>query len=342
MKILSLIVPSYNSEQFLDKCLASFIDDTVIDKLDIIVVNDGSTDNTAEIANRYCNKYPQSIRLINQENKGHGGALNTGCENAKGKYLKVIDADDWIETKNLSEFISKLELCDSDVVLTHYTTINVSDGIIKRWMSYPTDFERKYDLNEISENWSNFDRCFTFHGITYKTDFYKHSGYRLTEKVFYEDHEFSTFPACYAKSVYPMDLSLYCYRIGDVNQSVSEQNYVKRLFHAESVLNRFVKEFNDNYDKLYSKEFVAYKAKILLISYITTALLSERNRKNGRKCAKQIMQYFKENFLMVYVISRKKYRTLKLMHFFRMKKSTLDKLLQSKLYLKLKGTNDFN
>ena len=342
MKVLSLIVPSYNSEQFLDKCLASFIDDTVIDKLDIIVVNDGSTDNTPDIANKYCDRYPQSVRLINQENKGHGGALNTGCENAKGKYLKVIDADDWIDTENLSVFISKLEEIESDVVLTHYTTVNVSDGVVKRWMSYPIDFERNYDLNEISQNWSHFDRCFTFHGITYKTDFYQNSGYRLSEKVFYEDHEFSTFPACYANSVYPIDLSLYCYRVGDINQSVSEQNSVKRLSHTETVLKRFVSEFNNNLNKLYSKEFVANKAKILLISHISTALLSDSDRKRGKKCAKEIMAYFKTNFPMVYGMCKKKYLTLKLMHFFRIKKKTLDKLIHGKLYLRLKGANDFN
>ena len=108
MKILSFIIPSYNCERFLDKCLTSFLDEEVIDKLDVIVVNDGSKDSTPEVAQKYCDRYPGSIRLINQENKGHCGALNTGCAAATGKYLKVIDADDWVDTVNL-----KLSQCSS-------------------------------------------------------------------------------------------------------------------------------------------------------------------------------------------------------------------------------------
>ena len=109
MKVLSLIVPAYNSERFLDKGITSFLQEQTLDQLDIIIVNDGSMDNTAQIAEKYCRQYPDSIRLINQENRGHGGALNTGCAAAVGKYLKVIDADDWIETQNLPAFLSALE-----------------------------------------------------------------------------------------------------------------------------------------------------------------------------------------------------------------------------------------
>ena len=108
MKVLSFIVPSYNSENYLDKCIPSFLADEILDKLDIIIVNDGSTDGTAEAAEKYCAIYPDSVRLISQENRGHGGALNTGCSAAQGKYLKVIDADDWVETENLPQFLDLL------------------------------------------------------------------------------------------------------------------------------------------------------------------------------------------------------------------------------------------
>ena len=116
MKVLSLVVPAYNSEDFLDKGIGSFLQESVLEKLDIIIVNDGSMDTTAQVAEKYCRQYPGSVRLISQENKGHGGALNTGCAAAVGKYLKVVDADDWIETENLPEFIALLEDCSSDVV----------------------------------------------------------------------------------------------------------------------------------------------------------------------------------------------------------------------------------
>ena len=128
MKTLSFIIPSYNSSRFLDKCIGSFLDPGIIDQLDIIIVNDGSTDDTPAVAQKFCDRYPDSVRLINQENKGHGGALNTGCAAAVGKYLKVIDADDWVETANLGYFLEKLAACESDVVLTHHYTRDISNG----------------------------------------------------------------------------------------------------------------------------------------------------------------------------------------------------------------------
>ena len=105
-KILSFIIPSYNSQGFLDTCIPSFANGEVLDELDIIIVNDGSQDDTAAVAEKYCQMYPGSVRLISQENKGHGGALNTGCAAAVGRYLKVIDADDWVLTENLPAFVA--------------------------------------------------------------------------------------------------------------------------------------------------------------------------------------------------------------------------------------------
>ncbi len=342
MKLLSLIIPSYNCEKFLDKCLNSFIDEAVLDALDVIIVNDGSKDNTAAVAQKYCDMYPDSFRLISQENKGHGGALNTGCSAAKGKYLKVIDADDWVETSNLKEFVDKLGCCESDVVLTHNYTVNISNGQIKKWMSYPSAFDKEYSLSDIMQDWDSFSRSFTFHGITYKTSFYQRHGYKLSEKVFYEDHEFSTFPACFAKSVYPMDMFIYHYRIGDVEQSVSEKNSVARLSHSETVLKRFVREFNNISGDDCAKRFIAFKAKILFVSYITTALLVDSDRKRGRNNAKSIMQLFNSEMPSVYQMTRKKYKAFKIMHFLRIKKKTLDKMLNSKLYYKIKGTHNFD
>ena len=130
-KILSVIIPSYNCSQFLDKGIPTFLDPAVLDSLDIIIVNDGSTDDTAAAAEKYCRRFPDSIRLINQENKGHGGALNTGCAAAVGKYLRVVDADDWVETQNLKPFVEFLRSCESDVVLTDYDTVDISNGEIK-------------------------------------------------------------------------------------------------------------------------------------------------------------------------------------------------------------------
>ena len=110
-KILSIIIPTYNAAQFLDKGLSSFIidDNSLLNMLDIIVVNDGSTDNSVEIAQKYVNKYPDVYRILNKENGGHGSAINEGVKIIKGSYFKVVDADDWVNTDVLKETICYLK-----------------------------------------------------------------------------------------------------------------------------------------------------------------------------------------------------------------------------------------
>ena len=110
-KILSIIIPTYNAAKFLDKGLSSFIidDNSLLNMLDIIVVNDGSTDNSVEIAQKYVNKYPDVYRILNKENGGHGSAINEGVKIIKGSYFKVVDADDWVNTDVLKETICYLK-----------------------------------------------------------------------------------------------------------------------------------------------------------------------------------------------------------------------------------------
>ena len=277
-------------------------------------MNDGSTDGTAEAAVKYCAMYPNSVRLVSQENKGHGGALNTGCAAAVGKYLKVIDADDWVETQNLPRFIELLETCDSDVVLTHHNTIDIGTGEVRKWKSYPKEFGRSYSMEEIMADWRSFDRSLTFHGITYNTAFYHEFGIQLSEHVFYEDHEYATFPCCYAKSVTPFDLLVYHYRIGDVQQSVSDANQLKRIGHTETVLQRMIREYGKLTCGAGGKSFVARKAQVLLLSYLTTVLLVEKDRKAGRQLAKAQMEAFKEGIPETYDLAVKKYQVFSLMN----------------------------
>ncbi len=342
MKILSVIIPSYNSEAFLDECMASFVNAEVLEKLDIIIVNDGSSDNTPSIANKYADMHPSSVRVIHQENKGHGGAINAGCLDAVGKYLKVIDADDTVNTENLNVFINELEGLDCDVVLTHYNTVDITNGEIKKWMCYPSEFGKKYTIDEVVSNWNDYSRCMTLHGITYRTDFYKSIGYNLSEKVFYEDHELSTFPACFAKSIVPLDIFLYNYRIGDMSQSVSDKNRLARMKDMQFVLQRFAEEYRALPEDEHIREFVSQKAKILLVSYLTTALLVDNNKKTGKKNASEMMRFIKDNLPRAYELSLKQYKVFRLLNIVGIKKRTLDRFLTSKFYLKVKGTHNFN
>lgn len=342
MKLLSFIIPSYNCQNYLKKCLASMLHPELLEQLDIIVVNDGSQDGTQAIAEEFVKAYPGTVRLINQENKGHGGALNTGCAAAMGKYLKVIDADDWVETANLPAFLDFLERCDSDVVLTHHYTIDISSGEILHWKCYPRQFEKSYTLEQIMECPGNFDRSLTFHGITYRTDFYHSKAMQLSEKVFYEDHEFATVPCCFAASVTPLDLFIYHYRIGDVEQSVSQTNQLKRLSHMETVLNRLIREYNALELTEGGRAFFEMKAQVVLLSYITTVMLVEPDRKKGRKLGQATMDAFRTQLPGAYDRSVNQYRIFRLMNRLHISKASWEKLLRSRLYHRIRGSHDFN
>lgn len=312
----------------------------LLSKIEIIVVNDGSTDATIEAASRYCLQYPDTVQLISQENKGHGGALNTGCAAAKGKYLKVIDADDWVVTENLHKLIALLETCESDVVLTHHHTIDIGTGEIKNWRSYPPEFGKSYGFNEIMSDWRSFDRSLTFHGITYRTAFYQKYGHKLLEHIFYEDHEYATYPCCYAQSIIPFDLFLYEYRIGDVNQSVSNANQLKRLGHTEAVLQRMM-ELYQKLPESSGKEYAAMKIQGLLLSYLTTAMLVEPNKKAGRKLAAKQMALCKEKAPKAWELAQNKYRVFCLLNRLHVTKKTWEALLGSKLYNTVRKNHSF-
>ncbi len=342
-KILSFIIPSYNCEKFLDKCLTSFLCEATNDRVEVIIVNDGSKDSTADIAKKYCDKYPDVFSLINQENKGHGGALNTGLSAATGRYLKVIDADDWIETANLPELIDILSCTDCDVVLCHHYTINVSTGEIKKWKSYPEKYGVPYTFSEIMDNWKSFDRSLTFHGVIYRNDFYKENSIQLSEHVFYEDHEYATIPCCYAKSIMPLDMFLYHYRVGDVEQSVSDKNQLGRISHTEAVLSRLIEEYKKS-DKMdeHGRRYYAMKAQGLLLSYIVTVMLVEKNRKKGRQMGNKMMERFKTELPETYELAVKQYKIFRKMNRLHISKKTWEKISGSSLYNKLRKNHSFD
>ena len=335
MKVLSLIVPAYNSEKFLDKGIPSFFAEEILDKLDIIIVNDGSSDGTAAAAEKYCRMYPNSIRLINQENKGHGGALNTGFDAAVGKFLKPIDSDDWVQTQNLPALIDALEKTESDVVLTHYRTIDISSGEICNFRTHPEVFGKELTMEQVVENFRSFFRVLTFHGIAYRREFYREKGIRLSEHVFYEDNEYATFPCCHAQSVLPLDLYLYEYRIGDVNQSVSLANQLKRQSHTQTVIRRMTEEYEKLPDGA-GKRYAALKTQGLVLNYLMTALLVDPDRKEGRRQSAKAMNACRKN-PEIYGMVKRKYQVYCLLSALHVTKPQWDAVLKSRLYNRLRG-----
>ena len=339
MKILTFVVPAYNSEQFLDKGIPSMLHPEILDKLEIIIVSDGSTDATVAVAEQYVARYPDTVRLIAQENKGHGGALNTGFAAATGQYIKPIDADDWVQTRNLPEFIRLLEDCSSDVVLTPYRTVDISNGEIVSYTCVPLQFGVPMDMGEIMENWRNFYRCTVFHGVAYRNDFYRNHGLQLSEHVFYEDNEYATFPFCRAETVTALDLPIYEYRIGDVAQSMSVANQIKRLDHLKKVGQRMLSEYIRLPDSA-GKDYAAEKTQAVLSLYLNLTLLAHPDRKTGRVLAAELLSTC--HTPGIHSILQKKHRVLRCLNYLHINKETWDNLLNSDLYNALRKKLSFH
>ena len=136
MYTLTVIIPGYNIEKFIDKIMKSLLADAVIPDIQILVVNDGSKDRTQELAEAYEKKYPGCVRALSKENGGHGSTINYGMKYAEGKYVKVIDGDDWVNTETLIDLISWLKVTDVDLVAANYCIVNENTG---------ESTEKKYD-----------------------------------------------------------------------------------------------------------------------------------------------------------------------------------------------------
>ena len=336
MKVVSFIIPSYNSEKYLDTCLPSFFEETVLDKLDIIIVNDGSKDATAEIAEKYCRMHPNSVRLISQENKGHGGALNTGCAAAVGKYLKVIDSDDWVITENLPAYVSYLEECQADAVLTHFHLVDMTS---RERQAKPVKYLPKepVSIETIMEHWSEFEDSCSFHGITYKTEFYQRIGHQLPEHVFYEDQEYSAIPFCEAASIGVLDLYLYQYLVGNPYQSVAFENQVKRIDHIERVVLDMVSYYeNKPQMSQAARAYLFARSRAVSLIYLSVASLYGKDWARGRKLCRDFYAKLKTVCPDMAGGIRKKYLIFLLLNAVHMSPATYRKLVESGGYKKLK------
>lgn len=259
-KILTISIAAYNAEKDISNCLNSLISSKEFSKLDIIVVNDGSTDRTAKIANEYAKKYEQSIRLINKENGGHGSTINTSIKYAKGKYYKILDSDDWVNSENLDKLIKFLEKNNVDMVLNPYDEISYESRRKTRGLN-PCEGKISYDkihgLNEM-------DKIVLYmHSLTFLTEVIQKMGSIIDEKCFYVDMEYCIFPLLYVKKFVCLNYPVYQYLLGSQTQSMNIDNMIKRRNQHLKVTKRLIYFYGEHYSELDEKvrEIIALRIK---------------------------------------------------------------------------------
>jgi glycosyltransferase involved in cell wall biosynthesis len=229
-KLISFCVPSYNSEAYMEKCINSLLIGG--DKVEIIIVNDGSKDNTGAIADSYKEKYPNIVKVIHKENGGHGSGVNAGVREATGIYYKVVDSDDWADEEGLLKLLETIEKHKEednlpDMYFVNYLFENVSDNT-----TFLQDFRRQFPVDKFF-TWKDIKpfkvtEYLMMHALVYKLSVIKESGMVLPEKTFYVDNLFTFTPMYWVKKMYYLDITFYHYFIGRQDQSVNINNMVKR------------------------------------------------------------------------------------------------------------------
>jgi glycosyltransferase involved in cell wall biosynthesis len=245
MKLISFAIPCYNSQDYMRKCIESILPGG--EDVEILIIDDGSSDDTAKIADEYQAKYPTICRAIHQENGGHGEAVNTGIRNARGLYFKVVDSDDWVDEDAYRKVREKLhELVDKgtpvDMLVTNYVYEKLCENHQRRMI-----YEHMFPENEII-GWDGLKRVIKgnvilMHSVTYRTEVLRKSGLVLPKHTFYVDNLFVFEPLPYVKTMYYLNVDYYRYLIGREGQSVAEQTMIRRIDQQLAVNYRMVDYF---------------------------------------------------------------------------------------------------
>lgn len=227
--LLSVIVPAYNMEAYLGVCLFSLLNHKQRSRMEVLVVNDGSKDATLNVAQEYQDCYPPIVRVIDKNNGGHGSCINVALKEARGKYVRVVDSDDWVVSENLGRMISRLEGEDADCVLTYAQYDYVEDGSAAAVIAYDNLIDgQKRTFDEML--FAGYD--FKGYGpilptASWKREILLQSDVFLPEGVAYGDMLWNVLPLRRAESVVLYDLDIYRYTMGRPGQTVS-RDYVRK------------------------------------------------------------------------------------------------------------------
>lgn len=241
-KLLSIIIPTYNKENTLNKCLSSFLSHSWDHLLDVLVVNDGSTDNSLDIMRNYKNEYPEIIQIIDKKNGNYGSTINAALPLAKGKFVKVLDADDWFDEVGFNKYMDQLQKTDADLVITHFM-YEYASGKMEIESYYKWEYNKVYNFDSIASD-SRFKNMF-MHAVTYRTELLREHEYRQTEGVSYTDNEWIFYPMIYVKSVVFLNVLVYHYAIGLEGQTMAPEIFVKNVPRTQDFCKRMLKTYAD-------------------------------------------------------------------------------------------------
>lgn len=295
MKYISFAIPCYNSAEYMDHAIESIL--VAGEDVEIIIVNDGSSDNTPEIARKYAEKYPTIIKAVNKENGGHGDAVNTGLDHATGRYFKVVDSDDWVDKDALFQIL--------DVVKTFVQTEMEVDMVVSNYVYEKVGMEHKKVIhyrNVLPQNeifhWDDIgrfhlDQYILMHSVLYRTEMLKLCQMRLPKHTFYVDNIYVYYPLPHVRTLYYIDVDFYRYYIGREDQSVNEKVMIGRIDQQIYVTKTMIDMYNLR--KISSKKLRKYMLNYLAIMMTVSSILCIRSKKEENlQKKKELWAYLKK------------------------------------------------
>lgn len=304
MKLLSVAIPSYNSQAYMRKCIESLLPGG--EDVEIIIVNDGSKDDTSLIAHEYSQKFPNIVKVIDKENGGHGSAVNAGLEAATGLYFKVVDSDDWVSEgayvavlEKLREFAGAAEVLDMLICNFVYDKEGAEKKKVMR-LGHALPKDKLFGWDEVKH--FRTGQYMLMHSVIFRTKLLKKCGIKLPEHTFYVDNIFVFEPLPYVKNMYYMDVNLYRYYIGRDDQSVNESVMISRIDQQLRV-NRIMIDYMVHNKKLINKNarLKAYMINYLdIITTVSSIMLILSGTEENLEKKRALWKYLKESDASLY------------------------------------------
>ena len=304
MKVLSVTVPCYNSEAYMENCIHSLL--TGGTEVEIILVNDGSVDRTGEIAEKYAKDYPDMVKVIHQENGGHGEAVNTGLRHASGLFFKVVDSDDWVSISAFKEMMKTLaELAGEqqlvDMVISNF--IYEKEGVRhKKAMRYRSAFPQNKVFTWDDVKFLRKGQYILMHSVIYRTKLLRECHLQLPDHTFEVDNIFVYHPLPYVKTMYYLNVDFYRYYIGREDQSVNEQVMIRRIDQQLKVNYHMIDDYNiSNFQEVPHMKLRHYMRNYLeIIMVVSSIMLIRSGTAENLQKKYELWNYLKENDKQTY------------------------------------------
>lgn len=303
-KVLTVSIAAYNVENYIQKALDSLLDPAINSRVEVLVCDDGGTDGTLAIAQKYADLYPGTVIPIHKENGGYGSVLNTNVARATGKYFKVLDGDDWFVKENFIEFVDLLDHIDADYVVSDMSSFYETGEVYREIHNLDYMAEGGYPFDRVE-----FRHLIGMHSSTFRTSLLKNLPKAFTEHCFYTDNELVQYTVPYLDTIYLWHHVIYIYRHGRAEASNSKDGIKRHYKEQQEVFWRVYEIYRALDERLISKQqFVRNRlvfevANIYrFLSYFSPATANYREMRDFRaelrvKCPELIPLAMKEGRL---------------------------------------------